>query len=137
MILKGMIKSALKEVALESGNICYKQDVDIYSFKQAGLNNNSVLEALVCFTPGNFSGYEIGSIVFVGFEGDDIDHPVIIGSLLTLDNNKPYTNVEATIENEHINNLEIYQQKTDGSLNTKEKNLVGAINEIYEELQQK
>lgn len=48
--------------------------------------NEFVLSALLCNQPGEYAGYEVGDVVFIEFEDNKLDVPIILGKL--------YTNVE-------------------------------------------
>lgn len=63
-----------------------KFTVRIPLFEAPGLNINnkiapSTYEATLCYQPGNIAGYGIGDCVFITFEDDQQDRPVIIGKL--------------------------------------------------------
>lgn len=40
-----------------------------------------VLSALLCGQPGEYAGYEVGDVVFVEFEENKMDTPIILGKL--------------------------------------------------------
>ena len=42
-----------------------------------------VLSALLCNQPGEYAGYKVGDVVFVEFENNKLDVPIILGKLYT------------------------------------------------------
>ena len=48
--------------------------------------NEFTLPALLCNQPGEYAGYEVGDVVFIEFENNKLDVPIILGKL--------YINVE-------------------------------------------
>ena len=57
-------------------------DIRIPLFESAsGTRNNQILKSTICYDPGNLNGYKVGDIVFVGFENNQIDKPIVIGKL--------------------------------------------------------
>ena len=52
-------------------------------FETAGSNTEYTTEARLCYEPGNLQSYNINDVVFVAFENDEINDPVIIGKLFT------------------------------------------------------
>ena len=71
MITKAIIKEKV-------GN---KFKVRIPLFESAGNLNEIIFTATVCYEPGNLEAYNLGDIVFVAFENNEIKKPVIIGKL--------------------------------------------------------
>jgi len=56
--------------------------VRIPIFESASMTrDNQVVECTICYNPGNLNGYKIGDIVFVAFEDNKIEKPVVIGKL--------------------------------------------------------
>ena len=80
MVTKGIIES-LPEVGSN------RFLVRIPLFESAGIGhtddrlNTSNFEATLCYQPGNFKGYNVGDVVYIGFEADNISYPVILGKL--------------------------------------------------------
>ena len=72
MIQKGIVKS----IALEK-NILY---VRIPIFETAG-SQEAIFECRLCTEPGILNGYNVGDVVFVSFESDYLNLPVVIGKL--------------------------------------------------------
>lgn len=64
-----------------------KYKVKIPVFQTTGLNlkgtslDASVVDALLCYEPGNFQGYNVGDVVFLGFEENETSRAVILGKL--------------------------------------------------------
>lgn len=50
-------------------------------FEASGSNENQILNCSICYNPGNLKGYKVGDIVYVGFENNQIDKPVVLGKL--------------------------------------------------------
>lgn len=73
MLLKGIIVGY-------NGN---KYKVRIPTFEVAGNAQKYIVDATVAYEPGNIKGLLIDDVVYVGFENNDIDRPVILGKLLT------------------------------------------------------
>lgn len=84
MVTKGFI-TGIPNPTDKITSIKYK--VDIYIFKSVGDKNSTrttnSIESTVAYTPGNNITYNIGDCVFVDFEDNEYGHPVIIGKLLT------------------------------------------------------
>lgn len=72
MIVKGIIKSIDVQ-----GNTCV---VRMPSFETAG-NDEIVATATVSNSPGSYNGYKVDDVVWVAFENDQLECPVIIGKL--------------------------------------------------------
>lgn len=75
MITKAEIKSINPE-----GNRCV---VSMPLFQTASSPWPVLIEALVCITPGFFNNLFVGDIVFVGFEENALEMPIILGKLYT------------------------------------------------------
>lgn len=71
-----MITKAL--IRYQKGN---KYGVRIPIFEYAGSDAEYIEEATLCYTPGNIEGYKVGDVVFVSFENNQLEHPVILGKL--------------------------------------------------------
>ena len=73
MITKGQI------ITVNSDNTL---DVRIPIFEAASdSRNNQVIKCTVCYNPGNLNSYKVNDVVFVAFEDNQIDKPVVIGKL--------------------------------------------------------
>lgn len=72
MIVKGIIKSIDVQ-----GNTCV---VRMPYFETAG-NDEIVATATVSNSPGSYNGYKVDDVVWVAFENDQLECPVIIGKL--------------------------------------------------------
>lgn len=75
MITKAEIKSINPE-----GNRCV---VSMPLFQTASSPWPVLIEALVCITPGFYNNLFVGDIVFVGFEENALEMPIILGKLYT------------------------------------------------------
>ena len=81
MIVKGIIKSIDY-----SGNTC---TVRIPIFESAANENEVVISAILSTLPGIYNGYKEEDVVFIAFENNDYDMPVVIGKLyLGVENEK-------------------------------------------------
>ena len=58
-------------------------NVRIPLFETAGNLQIVSVKATICTTPGIYNGYKEGDIVFVAFEDNELNEPVIIGKLYT------------------------------------------------------
>lgn len=78
MVTKGIIKNKVVD--------SNKYLVEIPYLSQSSVSNNgvtnSVLEATLSHTPGIINSYNEGDVVFVTFEDDRKDKPIILGKLL-------------------------------------------------------
>jgi len=88
MITKGIIRkipSGLKKNVDGEVKIDNKYLVEIPIFNSAGVEKNSLtsslMEASLCYTPGNLNGYRENDVVFVGFEDNNLARPIILGKL--------------------------------------------------------
>lgn len=72
MIVKGIIKSIDVQ-----GNTCV---VRMPYFETAG-NDEIIATATVSNSPGSYNGYKVDDVVWVAFENDQLECPVIIGKL--------------------------------------------------------
>lgn len=78
MIQKGIIK----ELLLNENRIL----VRIPILESAG-GQEVVLSCLIMNQPGIVNGYQVGDVIFVAFENQDLDTPIVIGKLYTGTNN--------------------------------------------------
>lgn len=75
MVTKAIIRSINK-----NGTRCM---VEMPLFNTASNPSPVIAEALVCITPGFYSNLSVGDIVFIAFEENAIDKPIILGKLFT------------------------------------------------------
>jgi hypothetical protein len=73
MITKGILKSINY-----NDNTCL---VRLPLFETAGADTEVVLKAIFLTQPGNYNGYVENDVVFVDFENNKLDAPVVIGKL--------------------------------------------------------
>ena len=73
MILKGYIKKLP-----DQGDNIFKVRIP---FLEDNTNSEMVFDALLCNQPGIYYGYKVGDCVFVSFENDKLDTPIILGKL--------------------------------------------------------
>ena len=73
MLVKGLIKSINF-----SDNSCR---VRIPVFETAASQGEVVLDAIMLIQPGMYNGYAEGDVVFIDFENDRLNQPVVIGKL--------------------------------------------------------
>ena len=82
-----MITKALIQSINQAGNRCI---VRMPLFETASNSKPVVAEALVNIAPGVFNNLSVGDVVFVGFEENSLDKPIILGKLFrgaTTENN--------------------------------------------------
>ena len=89
MLTKGIIRSINR-----SGNRCV---VELPLFQTASDPNPVELEATINITPGLFNNLFINDIVFVSFEENALEKPVVIGKLFKGTNNENATSGGAAI----------------------------------------
>jgi len=74
MVFKGIIKELPK-------------DNNRYLVRIPPLEDNTtaefILPALLCNQPGEYGNYKVGDVVFIEFENNKLDTPVILGKLYT------------------------------------------------------
>lgn len=73
MILKSYIKKLPS-----TGSNTYKVRIP---FLEDNTNHEMVFDALLCTPPGEYYGYNVGDCVYVEFEDDKLNIPVILGKL--------------------------------------------------------
>lgn len=89
MVTKAVIKSINS-----AGNRCI---VQIPLFETASSTSPVEAEALVCITPGMFNNLAVNDIVYIAFEENAIEKPVIIGKLFKTASSESTTNGGACI----------------------------------------
>lgn len=91
-----IFKAYIKELPQNDSNI-FKVRVP---FLEDNTKKEVLFDALLCNQPGEYSGYKIGDCVFVVFENDKLNTPVILGKL--------YTGITNDISSYHVvNNLNV------------------------------
>lgn len=91
-----ILKAYIKDVPVGNEN-AYKVRIP---FLEDNTNHEMVFKALLCTPPGEYYGYEIGDCVYVEFEDDKLNVPVILGKL--------YIGPEDEVSSYHVvNNLNV------------------------------
>ena len=72
MIQKGIVK----ELLLNENRVL----VRIPMYESPG-NGEAIFDCMVSNQPGIINGYTVGDVVFVDFENNDLDDPVVVGNL--------------------------------------------------------
>ena len=80
MITKGYIMSKAVDPAKFTVRLPVFEGVN---GNEANVYKPFTVDATVLMTPGNFLGYNINDVVFVGFEDNDYSKPIILGKLYT------------------------------------------------------
>lgn len=100
-----LTKGYIVELATKTSN---KYKVRIPLFDSAGqdtlTNNDNIVEATLCYIPGNLNGYKVGDCVFVEFENDEESKPVILGRLFTNDSGEEFRGLEK-IDSLNVSNI--------------------------------
>jgi len=78
MILKGYIKSLPSK-----GSNIFRVRIP---FLEDNTSREMIFDSLLCNQPGEYAGYEVGDCVFVIFENDKLNTPVILGKLFVEEN---------------------------------------------------
>ena len=79
-----------------------KYKIDIPYFQKAGIEHehgtitSTVREATLSHEPGNTHGYEVGDVVFIGFEDHRASKPIILGKLYTTKESSGTANYSAS-----------------------------------------
>lgn len=76
MLVKGIVMSQM----IQGSN---KIKVRLPTFETAGIDNKVIIQALIAYNPGNLYSYNIGDVVIVSFEHDQVNQPIILGKLYT------------------------------------------------------
>lgn len=99
MITKGIILELPKQNSNK-----FKIKIPIFSTTAITANvpdlDASIVYGTLCYQPGNFSGYNVGDVVFVTFEDNINDKPIILGKLyLSTSINDPSSYMQPSILN--------------------------------------
>lgn len=60
-----------------------KTKVRIPKFEVAGVSTQFIIDATICYEPGNYNNYQVNDVVYVGFENYELNKPIILGKLFT------------------------------------------------------
>lgn len=118
MILKGYIKNLPQK-----GSNIFRVRIP---FMEDNTSREMIFDSLLCNQPGEYGGYEVGDCVFVIFENDKFNTPIILGKLFIDEND--------LVRSHHIvNNLDVT-----GHVNLPVTTTVGgySINDIFKLQQQ-
>lgn len=85
MITKAIIK-ALPEI----GSNIFKVRIP---YLEDNTHTEVVLNATYCCVPGIYDGFSVGDVVFVGYEDDQLEKPVILGKLYIRSTDKVATKI--------------------------------------------
>ena len=91
--------------------------VRIPLFETAGQTHEFIMEATLAITPGNTEAYKPGDVVFVGFENNSLNYPVILGKLYV--KNEDLTNIN--------NGVACGQLKVNGSAKLPNNTTIGNV----------
>lgn len=75
-----MIIKAIIEELPEPGDNHYMIRIP---FMEDHTKNKSIFSALLSHTPGIYDSYKVGDVVFISFENEKLDVPIILGKLYT------------------------------------------------------
>lgn len=128
MVTKAIIKNKIVD--------SNKYLIEIPYLSQSSVSNNgitnSVLEATLSHTPGIVNSYDEGDVVFITFEDDKKDKPIIIGKLLLTDNNsRGFANFSSISVLKKAN---LSEDTTIGNFNF--KNMTGTLEKIESMVEQ-
>jgi len=72
-----IIKAFIKSLPTRGDNV-FKVRVP---FLEDNTDKEMIFDALLCSPPGEYNGYSVGDCVFISFENDKLDTPIILGKL--------------------------------------------------------
>lgn len=91
MITKGIVQEII-----DPYNIKLRLPIlDGTDYSSEGIPNEYLNTAIVCLPPKTQYNFEIGDVVIVGFEDDDLSKPIIIGCLFKQDGNTSTIDIQA------------------------------------------
>lgn len=96
MVVKGIVK----EVQLENKRLV----VRIPLFEPAGINKPILLTCPICYQPGNLDGYLVDDVVYIGFENNNFNNPIVLGKL--------YVGEDRASNYSHANSLKVESNAT-------------------------
>lgn len=79
MITKGYIVEILRENNKFNVRIPFFETASMRSFDEK--SSSVIYESTLCYQPGNLNSYNVGDCVFVGFEDNQLEKPIILGKL--------------------------------------------------------
>lgn len=140
MITKGIVQDIIDDYTIRVRLPIY----DGTEKSQQGTPNSSLSLATICSLPNSSSFVDLGDIVFVAFEDDDMGKPVIIGHLfkeavtntkLNLELNSLITNSNTKLYKDtwigDVNPIEIsYLKGVNGSIQAQLNNIIERIEKL-------
>lgn len=120
MITKGIIKRTPSST-LDKNN--YKFDVRIPIFEEAGSNDEYISQCCLCYNDDSAYTYNVGDVVYLSFENNDLDKPIIIGKLFCSKNienenkypvNKPVEETDIKMLQDSISKIVSYLEHYQG-----------------------
>lgn len=123
MITKGIVQEKIDEYTIRVRLPIY----DGTEKSQQGTPNSSLSLATICSLPNSSSFVEVGDIVFVAFEDDDMGKPVIIGHLFK----EAVTNTKINLELNSLttnSNTKLYKDTWIGNVNPIEISYLEGVN---------
>lgn len=91
MITKGIIQEII-----DPYNIKLRlPTLDGADYSSEGISDEYLSTAIVCLPPKIKYNFEVGDVVIVGFEDDDLGKPIIIGCLFKQDGNTSNIDIQA------------------------------------------
>ena len=123
MITKGIVQEKIDEYTIRVRLPIY----DGTEKSQQGTPNSSLSLATICSLPNSSSFVDVGDIVFVAFEDDDMGKPVIIGHLFK----EAVTNTKINLELNSLtthSNTKLYKDTWIGNVNPIEISYLEGVN---------
>lgn len=104
MITKGIVQEII-----DPYNIKLRlPTLDGAEYSSEGIPNEYLNTAIICSPPNTQYNFEIGDIVIVGFEDDDLSKPIILGFLFKQDGNTSTMKINSQSLDSTYNNLGEY-----------------------------
>lgn len=98
--------------------------------------NNQIVKCTICYNPGNLNSYKENDVVFVAFEDNQINKPVVIGKLY-LGQEKEATNHSYSNSLTVTENATLPSETKIGSLDFSDiKGLLGEIKQLNDYINQ-
>lgn len=91
MIRKGIIESIDSRYSIS----IRIPELNSISASASGATNSNLFSATICTLPGIYPAYKVGDIVFVGFESDEVENPIVLGLLYRKEGTNSTSDVRA------------------------------------------